>query len=340
MPTTAPLPVSIGLTEARREHTPKADPAEIKRNYDYDMQRYLKHSSTHVINADPVALSSFLTSAYHSLEKGLAMEVTKAGFGVQKIRPIMSAILELERSGNANFATRGARGSLKAYVRYHDDRGLPLPAGLEHELRSFVAEMGQEEFPGGALSLNRAQIEAATSFDYDKFIQTRCSLRHYTGNPIAPQKVENAVRQAIKSPRSCNREMRRVHAVYDSKLRDQLLGFHSGNRGFGHKLGAVLIVTVDLREFDMIGERNQGWVDGGLFAMSLVYALHANRLGSCMLNWSEDCEQDKRLREAFDIPDHEVVITFIGVGQMPDIFDVAASPPPDVHDVMSLLRVR
>ncbi|APX26113.1 MULTISPECIES: hypothetical protein [Salipiger] len=57
-----------------------------------------------------------------------------------------------------------------------------------------------------------------------------------------------------------------------------------------------------------------------------------------MLNWSEDCEQDKRLRAAFDIPDHEVVITFIGVGQMPEEFEVAASPSPAVNEVLSLLE--
>ena len=66
--------------------------------------------------------------------------------------------------------------------------------------------------------------------------------------------------------------------------------------------------------------------------------MHAGGLGTCMLNWSEDCEQDKRLRAAFDIPDHEVVITFIGVGQMPEEFEVAASPSPAVNEVLSLLE--
>ncbi|MCJ8300288.1 MAG: hypothetical protein MJK13_15325, partial [Pseudomonadales bacterium] len=78
------LPV-IDLTQARYDYSPKADLDEIKRNYEYDMARFLKHSSTHVINQDPVALSSYLTSAYHSLEKGLTMETTKTGFGLRKI---------------------------------------------------------------------------------------------------------------------------------------------------------------------------------------------------------------------------------------------------------------
>jgi nitroreductase len=159
-----------------------------------------------------------------------------------------------------------------------------------------------------------------------------------TGEAVAPQDIENAVRQALKSPRSCNREMRRVHVAYEPELRNELLSYHSGNRGFGHRLGAVLVITADIREFDMVGERNQGWVDGGIFAMSLVMALHANRLGSCLLNWSQDCDQDMHLRAAFDIPDHEMIITFLGVGQMPETFEVCASPSPRVEDVLSTLK--
>jgi nitroreductase len=134
--------------------------------------------------------------------------------------------------------------------------------------------------------------------------------------------------------------MRRVYAAFEPKIREHLLSFHNGNKGFGHKLGAVLIVTADLRALYEIGERNQAWIDGGLFAMSLVYALHAARLGTCMLNWSVDCEHDQVFRKEFDVPDHEVIITFIGVGCVPHIFEVAASPAPPVDDILSVLSVR
>lgn len=330
----------VDLMKARWEYTAKADLAEAKRNYEYDMRRYLRYSSTLDVSPDPVALAAYLTSAYHGVEKGLAMEDTRAGFGLNKIRPILAAIVELERMGEARFASEGARGCIQSYVRYHDDRGLPLPAELEGELRPFVADMEGKTFPGGATPWTRKDIEEATNFDYARFIQTRSSVRHFTGEPVAPELIENAVRIAIKSPKVCNREMRRVRVAYDPELRNHLLSYHNGNRGFGHKMGAVMVVTVDLREFDMIGERNQGWIDGGLFAMSLVYALHAARLGTCMLNWSEDCEQDMRLREAFVIPDYEDVITFIGAGHLPEKFEVAASPPPDVDRVLSLISRR
>ncbi len=328
----------VDLVQIRKDFTPKADLDEIRCNYDYDMERFLKYSSTHQINNDPVSLASFLTSAYHSLEKGLTMEQTRAGFGARKIPGIINAINELERAGYKGIAICGARGCLRNYVAFHDKNNLPLPTGLEKELRSFVDETKERMLPGGSIHLTRNEIESATDFDYAKFVRTRCSVRNFTGESIDPETIRQAVSLSIKTPRTCNREMRKVYAAYEPKLREHLLSYHHGNRGFGHKLGAVLIVTVDLREFDMIGERNQSWIDGGLFSMSLIYALHASRLGTCMLNWSEDYIHDQSLRKEFAIPDNEVIITLIGVGHLHEKFEVTASPAPSVDEVLTDLR--
>lgn len=336
MPTTQ----TVDLVEARRNYTPKADLAEVQRNYKYDLDKFLKHSSTKDINDDPEALRTVLASAAHSIEKGLAFEAPRAGFGASKIPLILAAIDELERTGNADIIVEGARGCLRQYVEFHDLQGWPLPAHLESDLRSFVESLDADPLPGGAITLTKNEIMQATDFDYERFIRSRYSVRHFTGEAVSPEVIQKAVGQAIKTPRVCNRETRKVYAAHDPELRNHLLTYHHGNSGFGHKLGAVLIVTVDLRGFDMIGERNQPWIDGGLFAMSLAYALHAARLGTCMMNWSEDCDHDQLLRKEFNIPDNEVIITFLGVGHVPEVFEVAASPAPDLKSVLSELTVR
>ncbi|WP_336814171.1 hypothetical protein [Bosea sp. MMO-172] len=67
-----------------------------KRNYMYDLEKFGKHSSAIQPNPDPVALAAALTSACHSVEKGLAMEATRAGFAALKIEFMLKAIAELE----------------------------------------------------------------------------------------------------------------------------------------------------------------------------------------------------------------------------------------------------
>lgn len=328
------------LIDARRAYTPMADIAEIRRNYEYDMDKFVRYSSTKDINNDPVALTACLASVAHALEKGLAMEKPRAGFGLGKLPLAFACLKELEAGGNASVVTEGARGCLRDYVEYHDRHGFPLPEMWETELRAIAADQRSGTWPGGAATLSREEIELATAFDYDRFIQTRYSVRHFTGETVSHEAVQRAVGRALKTPRVCNRETRRVYAAYDPEMRERLLEFHHGNRGFGHMLGAVLIITSDLRGFDMVGERNQPWIDGGLFAMSLAYALHADRLGTCMMNWSEDYEHDQALRRVFNIPDNEVIITFLGVGHMPDRFHVAASPKPGIEEVLTELSLR
>lgn len=330
----------VDLIAARRAYTPKADLAEAQANYKYDLDKFLKYSSTSEINKDAEALSATLASAAHSLEKGLAMEAPRAGFGARKLPLILAAIDELEQLGCTDPIVQGAKGCLRQYVEYHDSRGLPLPEGFETALRALVSEAGSETLPGGAVTLTKRGIQEATDFDYEAFVRSRYSVRHFTGEAVSAEDIRQAVSLATKTPRVCNRETRHVYAVHDADLRKHVLTFHHGNGGFGHRLGAVLIVTSDLRGFDMIGERNQPWIDGGLFAMSLVYALHAAGLGTCMMNWSEDFQHDQVFRKEFNIPDNEVIITFIGVGHIPDVIEVAASPSPEPDAILHELTLR
>jgi hypothetical protein len=53
--------------------------------------------------------------------------------------------------------------------------------------------------------------------------------------------------------------------------------------------------------------------------------MHAEGLGTCMLNWSADRETDIALRSCVHIPDNEIVITLIGFGHMKDDFRVPVS---------------
>ncbi|NKW01242.1 hypothetical protein GS922_07610 [Rhodococcus hoagii] len=70
----------------------------------------------------------------------------------------------------------------------------------------------------------------------------------------------------------------------------------------------------DLRSFLTSGERNQVFIDGGLFSMNLVHGLLARGVGTCCLNWSVDAPQDAKLRRALNLPPHEVVIMMIALG--------------------------
>lgn len=302
-------------------------------NYSYDAKRYVRHSSTHDNLVDPMTRKARLTKAYHSIEKGMALPETRKGYGDWALRQIRTDVPALEAGGHGGLETQGARATIAEYAAFHGD-DLPEDVAWTADFSTTAID-----HPGGTSKLTAADFDAAKAADFDRFARSRYSVRQYTGEPVSPEDIERAVSTALKSPRVCNRESRRVHVAYNEDARTRLLSHQNGNRGFGHTAGAVLVITSDVRHFTDLGERNQGWIDGGLFTMSLAYALHGQGLGACMLNWSTVWWRDRNLRRDFGIPDHEIIITMMAVGHVPpDGVTVATSPVPDAASILSEVK--
>ena len=141
---------------------------------------------------------------------------------------------------------------------------------------------------------------------------------------------------AQTAPSVCNRQSCKAYVYTGQADKDRILALQDGNGGFGSTAGAIIVCTSDLSAFYKPGERNQGFVDGGLFAMSLVYALHALGAASCMLNWSHVAHRDRKLRTLIGLPEREIIISLVAVGSLPERFDVAASPRRELDDVLRL----
>ena len=106
----------------------------------------------------------------------------------------------------------------------------------------------------------------------------------------------------------------------------RLLEIQGGSRGFGHLADKVLIVTADLEDISFARERNDLYTNGGMFLMNLCYALHYERIGHCILNWSREPAEDRAMREFIKIRPSESVIAILTCGEPTDEFDVCASP--------------
>ena len=141
----------------------------------------------------------------------------------------------------------------------------------------------------------------------------------------------------LSSPSVCNRQSARLYLVEDNLKKQNILKLQSGNRGFGDKADKILIVGVDLNCFLSAGERYQGWIDGGLFSMSLIYALHSFGLGTCCLNWSKESNIDKQLKKEAELPKNILVIMLIAVGHIPNDLKVAQSNRRNIDDVFEVI---
>lgn len=184
------------------------------------------------------------------------------------------------------------------------------------------------------IALNRADLMRKARIPFEEFAFCRHSVRQFGTDPVSDEILLQAVRIAQKSPSVCNRQGTRAHIYPQEDKKRAILQIQNGNRGFGHLASHVIIITFDLRCLINSGERNQAWADGGLFAMSFMYAVHSLGLAACPLHWCMPPEDDLALRRAAEIPPNEEIIMLIVVGSLPPTLTVAASGRKELKEVV------
>ncbi|MCU0838316.1 MAG: nitroreductase family protein [Rhodospirillales bacterium] len=301
----------------------------------YDTRRFIRWSFALRKPRTRAQQRAFLTMKYHTFEKGLALPQPRPGFGQDRLAELLSVLVPYERRFGCDEVVAVCVKALAAYQAFNADHGV-RSADLDALLDGYLAKHPQLAQPGegGTKPVTRDGITRAAAVDFESFVLHRHSIRDFASKPVDRAQIAAAVRLAQRSPSVCNRQAGRVHVYDDASRIGELLRYQSGNRGFGHIVPALCVITADLQVFASPGERFQGWIDGGLFAMTLIYALHAQGLGSCCLNWSVTLDIDKPMRRAAGIADNELVIMMLAVGHLPETLRVACSPRKPLDEVL------
>lgn len=294
-----------------------------------DAQRYLMHSRT-LVEATPAQLRAAIVAHYHVLEKGLGMPDRKAVFGTAIADALRARLATWEARGyGRDVQINAAHAVLAAHAAAQGQDG-----DAPHAPPMAAALGDADRLAGGTRAATRDTFLQLGRGDFGDLLESRRSVRSFAATPVTEDVIGEAVAMAQQSPSVCNRQSCKVHWTTERRTIDALLALQNGNRGFGHLAQGLFIVTSDLSVFHGLEERNQAWVDGGLFSMSLLYALSHLGLGACPLNWCVTPERDAALRAQASIPDTERVIMMIAFGHLPESFDVAVSMRNPVASAM------
>ncbi|WP_374692414.1 nitroreductase family protein [Accumulibacter sp.] len=277
-------------------------------------------------------LQARIIKSYHRIEKGLALTNPRPGFGNDAIATLIEDILAYRQKFGCDYVTSRALQTLAEYDRFNTDAGQPTNAlAAASDKHGPVAN---DPIEGGTIEVTRAAIHQAGRRDLEAFFRSRYSIRQFSSTPVEEELIEHAVKMAQKTPSVCNRESGRVFLVSGKHDIARLLTFQNGNRGFGDQADKLLIVTASADCFLTVGERHQAWIDGGMFAMSLIYALHSLGLGTCCLNWSVEPNTDQAFKEASRIPEGQAIVMLVVIGHIPDQLRVAASARRPLGEVL------
>lgn len=262
---------------------------------------------------------------YHIVEKGLTMPNRRFNFGHAVILKLTRSILAFHKNfGTDDPQVTHAIGVLRAYDEMHKDFDRSAEPEFWKTLTDFLARF--PDVPAATQAhMTRKDFYASNEAPFPAFAAARHTLRHYAG-PLNIEKIRKAVALAQTAPSACNRQHARVYCVSDPTLREQVLDLQNGNRGFGHLSDKLLVVTSDLADLCGTYERNDAFINGGIFLMTLCNALHYYEVAHCILNWSVVPTTDKAIRELLPLSSSELVIAILSCGEAPEEFDIATSP--------------
>jgi nitroreductase len=286
-------------------------------------------------------LSAIVTMEYHRLEKGMVLPNRRVGAGQDAIIRLLLAIeLQYKFIGATAEGAIGLR-TISIYLSETPTEALSTDLldklALFKWLHNEYLINNMTSSAGGYKTLAKKELVSSLDFDFEAFALSRHSIRDYADKQIDIQLLKEIVTIAMSTPSVCNRQAWRVYIVTDRVTIESALLFQNGNRGFTDRVPALFIVCADLHRFVSVEERNQAWIDGGLFSMTLMLTIHGKNLGSCPLNWSASRENDQGLRRLFNIPQNEVVIMMLSLGYLQDVVKFTDSPRRSINEVISVV---
>lgn len=324
----------LGLLHTKRSLNKFLSNIGLIRDFIYDAHRYATWSHGTGNDRHRSQRERALIKAFHGFEKGMSLTEPRPGFGADKARLLIEKIEEFQKHHGLTAMAITAIDVLRAYRNFNSQHQVSQP-WLDEWLSRFSQEGGAlGEGLGGTTALDREEILAGISSGGPDFFRTRHSIRQFSSDPVPLDDIKKAIEIAQKTPSACNRQGQ--HAYVFKNAMDALK-WQPGNNGFGHLASRAIIITCDLQAFSGSGERYQCWIDGGMFAMSVIYALHSMGYGSCALAWSAQSAQDKRMRNSLGIPDSHAVIMMIAVGNLPPKFQVAKSTRFPISEILHMI---
>ena len=296
-----------------------------------EIVNYLCHLLKH--NADINTEKSIEKMQYtilrstHVIEKGLSLRTPRKAFGKEKILALLhnaNKYMQLYGTQDKTFLIYPL-SVISQYINHETTIGAnveEVETALKQIVNKYSFQLPQNTEAGVKL-VSRTDIVNASQADFASLLSSRHSIRYFSKENIPSQLIEKALQLAQTTPSACNRQGWKVH-IFSNTLATKLIQWQGGARGFEDEPTLAILVTANSRAF-LKYEPFQAYVDGGLYAMNLINALHFVGLGTIPLSCGFGYKKLQSLYTQFGIPENERPILIIGVGQLEDEFKVAIS---------------
>lgn len=299
---------------------------------------FAKHCARAKMSKNPEKLLTDILMVSHALEKGLSIHNKKKGFGVSKLEVLVNGLQRyIDKYGYSDkiLMPLSVANHIIIYHKsagYTDNTLEKCQNKIESILKS-INKTNTDLSKGGYITLRRENMISLCNENFENLCRGRYSFRHFSEEYVSDEIIVSALDIAKKSPSACNRQSYRVH-VYDGKKKDDVLYSQGGARSFYKEASRAIVVTADMERY-FLSEAHLGYVDGALFAMSLIYALTYLGVASIPLTICQPQNVVNKFIKDFGIPENEYPVLVIAIGNYPDSAEISKSERYEVSDFTS-----
>lgn len=302
---------------------------KLKSYYSRQRKRFLNNCAGPWNSEQSEQLRGTMVYYIHRIEKGLSHQCFRDGFGRSAFSELKTVMEQWRKHSYPvdDVTYQVAQNVIRAYVRKHRAIGKPVPRFVGEW---FPAEIASADKPydsaaeAGTKTVRAADKRNNASSDYATLFAGRTSVREYAETDVDKEKLHNAVAIAMKTPSVCNRQAYRILFIRNPKFIERALTLQGGWRGYSMP-PVLALISVDVCSFVSVEERNEPYIDGGLFTMSFLTALEYESLASCPLNTMMRANQEQEIRKLLGVPDYEVLIAFVAIGNFPESIESPVS---------------
>ncbi|MBS7824746.1 nitroreductase family protein [Wohlfahrtiimonas chitiniclastica] len=277
----------------------------------YDMRRFFKFGGWRKRSGNFDERQYYVMFLYHKLEKSLSYKKRNPMSGWSDVYELITQVEIAHDLGQAGYHDKAAKQVIEKFLQ--------LPENInDPKSKMIIDRLHGIDFSSidihGSLRKSKRELQKGMLDNPEQFFFSRFSIREFSSDKVDSRLIHEGIELARKTPSVCNRQHWHVYHTADKHVRDIALKFQNGNRGFGHTIPHLLIITTDLSAFFTTKERNQGWIDGGMYVMSLIYAYHSLGLSCCALNWAQSPRYNQKLKSHLNISDKHSIICMLAVG--------------------------
>ncbi|MFB9051450.1 nitroreductase family protein [Formosa undariae] len=168
--------------------------------------------------------------------------------------------------------------------------------------------------------------------ELDSLFKRRHSVRWYNDKKVNVKLIKQAVESSLSSPSACNRQPFEVLYITGQRL-NNMKALKLGFEMFSDNIKSFIFIVGDLSSYTEEQDKHLIYIDGGLFAMSLMLSLESLGISSCPINYPDTVGLDDKVQKILDLENYQKGVMLLSVGYANEDSPIPFSAKKELNEI-------